>query len=606
MTIQKEFRETGQILKVNMGNIFLFETAYRLLTLPLLFQAVNALVRLSLRWSGYSYVTVNNLKAYLMKPGTVLAILAIAFAVMVQLMIEIGGLMTAFEAAGYSRKVNVLTMALGGLDRTVQEIRRKNWKLFLVLSIHYLLTNAFLCYRLLCRIKPLKFILPGLLHESWGRLLIVVFAMCCILVSIPTAFMAFGCMLEQKGFRDSLERSRELLKGRRVQNCAVLVACNAAVIAVWGLLYLFGILLVAVFAVWFIDRRMELAVLLAARDKIEYAIIFLGSIASMVVNYGALTVLYVRYSKRLSGQPSGGFVLREGAGKRSMLNRRNVLGLLAVVTAVSMAAVYDVSVNGAALAEDLFSEIQITAHRGASRMAPENTLPALQSAMDEMADYAEIDVQETRDGHLVLFHDSTLKRIMKTNRTVKSMSLKELQTLDAGKWFSEEFEGTKIPTLEEAMDLCKGKMKLNIEIKYMGAASEIPEKTAELIEELGWQEQCVVTSTSYEYLRRVKAVNPDIYTGYIVSAAYGSYYTDEAMDFISILSSSASLRLIDAAHEAGKEVHVWTVNSKSELERMKLSGVDNIITDYPLLAREVFYSEKNTEGLLARLQALLK
>lgn len=606
MTIRKEVRDTGQILKVNMANILLFELAYRLLTLPLLFQAVNELVKLSLRWSGYSYVTVSNLKSFLLKPGTVFAVLAIAFSVMIQLVIEVGGLMTAFEAAACSRKVNVLAMLLGGLERTVQEIRKRNWKLFAVLSIHYLLTNAFLCYRLLCRIKPLKFILPGLLHESWGRLLLIGFVGFCILLSIPTAFLAFGCMMEQKGFRGGLMRSRELLKGRWLKNCTVLVACNVSVVAAWILMYLFSILLVAVFAVWFIDRRMELAVLLAARDQIEYVIIFLGSIASMVVNYGALTVLYVRYSQEQSGGKAKEIFLRLGAPRRSMLNRRNVLGLLAVVTAVSMAAVFDVSVNGAALAEDLLSEIQITAHRGASRTAPENTLPALQSAMDELADYAEIDVQETKDGVLVLFHDSTLRRIAGTNSTVKSMTLQELQKLDAGKWFSKEFEGTVIPTLEEAMELCKGKLKLNIEIKYMGTASQIAEKTAKLIEERGWQEQCVVTSTSYEYLRRVKAVTPDIYTGYIVSAAYGSYYTDEAIDFISILSSSAGPKLINAAHEAGKEVHVWTVNSKSELERMKIAGVDNVITDQPLMAREVLYSEKNTESLLARLQALLK
>lgn len=156
------------------------------------------------------------------------------------------------------------------------------------------------------------------------------------------------------------------------------------------------------------------------------------------------------------------------------------------------------------------------------------------------------------------------------------------------------------------MELCKGRLKLNIEIKYMGAGSQIAEKTARLIEEHEWLEQCVVTSTSYEYLKRVKAVNQDIYTGYIVSAAYGSYYADENMDFISILSSSAGPRLIEKAHEAGKEVHVWTVNSKSELERMKIAGADNIITDHPLKAREVLYSEKNAENLLARLQALLK
>ena len=140
----------------------------------------------------------------------------------------------------------------------------------------------------------------------------------------------------------------------------------------------------------------------------------------------------------------------------------------------------------------------------------------------------------------------------------------------------------------------------------MGASSSLPEKVAECIERMGWTEQCVVTSTSYSYLKRVKKAVPDIYTGYIVSAAYGSYYKDESIDFISMLSSSVNQKLIDEAHESGKAVHVWTVNRKSEMERMKILGADNVITDNPLMAREVLFGEKNTEHLLARIREMLK
>jgi len=108
------------------------------------------------------------------------------------------------------------------------------------------------------------------------------------------------------------------------------------------------------------------------------------------------------------------------------------------------------------------------------------------------------------------------------------------------------------------------------------------------------------------FLKRVKAADSDIYTGYILSAAYGSYYEDDAIDFISLLSSSANRKLVERVHACGKEVHVWTVNKKSELERMKMIGVDNIITDRPILAREVILGEENAENLLARLRALLR
>lgn len=605
MKIRREFEDTKQILSINNGNIFLFELAFRLLTLPLLLQITGALVRLSLKAAGYSYVTVSNLQAFLLKPVTIPVVLLIAAVIMTGLMIEAGSLTTAFQAAAYSRKMNVYSVFLGGLAKTAHEIRRKNWKLFLIIAVHYILTNIFFIYRLLCHLKPLKFILPGLMGENWGRILIVFFLAACILLSIPTAFICFGCLVEQRTFRDSLERSKELLRGRYVRTSFILTACNLAVVVTGILMYLFSVVIVAVFAVRFMDRRVELALLLAARDKIELAIIFIASIVSVVVNYGALTVLYFQYDRKDRKKNRWDFDI-DRHGRERWLNRRNVLGLLAVVTAVSMATAFDVSRNGSFLDEDLLYEVQITAHRGSSRTAPENTIPALQAAVDELADYAEIDVQETKDGVMVLFHDGTLKRMAGIDRTVKSMTWEELKDIDVGTGFSIQYAGTTIPTLEEVLEFARGRLKLNIEIKYMGASSGLPEKVAELIEQAGWTEQCVVTSTSYSYLKRVKEAAPDIYTGYIVSAAYGNYYRDEAIDFISMLSSSVNQKLIDDAHESGKEVHVWTVNRRSEMERMKILGADNVITDNPLMAREVLYGEKATENLLARIREMLK
>ena len=108
------------------------------------------------------------------------------------------------------------------------------------------------------------------------------------------------------------------------------------------------------------------------------------------------------------------------------------------------------------------------------------------------------------------------------------------------------------------------------------------------------------------YLKRVKEFNPDLRTGYILAAAYGKYYESDDFDFISIRSSFVNRRLVEAVHEDGKAVHVWTVNSKTEIEQMKLLGVDNIITDYPVRAREILYREETTETLMEYLKMMLR
>ena len=256
--------------------------------------------------------------------------------------------------------------------------------------------------------------------------------------------------------------------------------------------------------------------------------------------------------------------------------------------------------NGSAITADMLSMIQITAHRGSSGKAPENTMAAMAKALDDLADYVEIDVQETKDGVVVLGHDDSLKRVSGINRPISFYTFEELQKIDVGTWFSADFQGERIPSLEETMEFCKGR------IKDLGSGSRLPDKVAELIDKHQMREQCVVTSVRFSYLARIKELDPEIRTGYIISAAYGDYYSSDDIDFISLRSSFVSERLVEAAHAKGKAVHAWTVNSKSEMERMKMLGVDNIITDYPVIAREILYREAATESLLEYLRLVLK
>lgn len=501
MKIRRRMGETKQIVQVNGGNILLFELAFRLLTLPLLLQAVAALFRLSVRASGYSYVTVSNLVSYLLRPVTIAILVLMAAILLVGVSIEAAGLLAAYQAAALSRKMSAFSMFAAGIRLTVSEIRKRNLRLFLVLAVHGLVLHSFLIYRMLCHVKAVKFILPALLAENWGRLLLVGVIVGAVVISLPTIFICFGCMLEQRSFRGGFLRSRELLRGNRVQVVGTLVLCNLAVTAVTVVLYLIAVVIVAVFAVWFADRRLELILVLEARDRIEMVLMPLMSIALMSVNYGALTVLYVQLDRKRQNKERWKFEAGEHAGL-PWLSRRNRMTALALLTALSAGAMYDAFYRGNVLAADQLREVQLTAHRGAS--------------------------------------------------------------------------------------------------------SDLPEKVVDCIRENDFVEQCVVTSTSLSYLKRVKAADSDIYTGYILSAAYGSYYEDDAIDFISLLSSSANRKLVERVHACGKEVHVWTVNKKSELERMKMIGVDNIITDRPILAREVILGEENAENLLARLRALLR
>ena len=102
---------------------------------------------------------------------------------------------------------------------------------------------------------------------------------------------------------------------------------------------------------------------------------------------------------------------------------------------------------------------------------------------------------------------------------------------------SSEFAGTKIPTLQEVMDLCKGRIRLNIEIKPSDATPDLEAETARLIVENGWIDDCVVTSLSYDSLVKVKETAPQIKCGYIMAVGVGNYYDLPAADFFSVEST---------------------------------------------------------------------
>src|SRR3712207_3201709 len=128
----------------------------------------------------------------------------------------------------------------------------------------------------------------------------------------------------------------------------------------------------------------------------------------------------------------------------------------------------------------------------------------------------------SKDGKLVLTHDSNFKRIANIDKNVYDATLKEIKTYDVGSNFSPVFKGEKIPTLEEAIKLSKNKIKLNIEIKLNGHEKNLVTSVVNLIEKESFIDQCVVTSLDYDVLKEVRKLNPNIKIGYIMFVALGN------------------------------------------------------------------------------------
>ena len=601
--MKKQIKEIYQMIRGNLRSLLLFEFFFRFIAGTLLVQVGTRGLKFCLDRAGYSYLTLTNAWKLFLHPWTMLFVLVMAVLALFLNMIEIGGLVTAFSGAAYFCYPTLWEILSGAFEKVRDELRHKNYRLFGMGMISTFTVNLFYLYRIFSRIKPVNFVIKELLDQPLAVSVLLLVFLLFLALLFPAFFVFHGCMIGQKSYWDSRFESMELLKGRWAQIIGMAALLEVWLIILFLAVYYLSVFLMAVVTVLFVKEDLGLAFLMETTDRAEWFLVILASIFASMVCWAFATREYYQVMSRRKGRMEGWEFAT--AGRNVRFSKKTGLALLGLFLAMSGFFLFDAAYNGNFISKSVAVQTRITAHRGSSSGAPENTMAALEKAVEEMADRAEIDVQETADGVIVLCHDTSLKRVAGVNKKVSDLTLEQIKKLDVGSWFSSEYQGEQIPTLEEVMEYAKGKIDLNIEIKNLGNSSGLPEKVIELVEKHEMQEQCVITSTNRFYLKRVKAVNPEIRTGYIISAAYGNFYSDEFIDLISIRSSFVTERMIESAHEAGKAVHAWTVNGKVEMERLKQLGVDDMITDRPVLAREILYGEEAKADLLEYLRLVL-
>ncbi len=226
-------------------------------------------------------------------------------------------------------------------------------------------------------------------------------------------------------------------------------------------------------------------------------------------------------------------------------------------------------------------------HRGASGLAPENTMAAFSQAIDSNLDMVELDIQLTKDEELVVFHDDDLSRIAGVNKQVDELNLKELKELDIGSWFEDRYSSERISTLQEVIKLVKDDLRINIEIKMIRSNySLLINKLLEVLREEDFSQQIIISSFNHQLLKQLKAVNPKLKTAILLAALPVNPFRLVEWanaDGIHPHYGMVSERFLLKAKENNLFINAWTVNSKDEMKRLKSLGVDGIMTDHPRL-----------------------
>ncbi|WP_370598947.1 glycerophosphodiester phosphodiesterase [Plesiomonas shigelloides] len=291
-----------------------------------------------------------------------------------------------------------------------------------------------------------------------------------------------------------------------------------------------------------------------------------------------IQLLYRDFGEKPAGLERLG---REAVKQASDLSVRTLGGVLTGAFVVMLGlGIYALS------GEPQRDEILITAHRAGAARGPENTVAALRQAIAEKADYAEIDVQTAADGELVVMHDADLMRIAGDPARVADLSHQEIQQRDAGAWHSEAFRGEPVPTLRQMLDEARGRIGLNIELKYNRPDPTLAAAVVAMLQKEGMTQQVVITSLEAKAIEEVRKLDPSIRTGLIVTQSIGDPIKADTQ-FLAVNQSVANEKFIARAHKGGKQVHVWTVNNPRQMIRMLALGADVLITDYPQEAADI-------------------
>ncbi len=230
-------------------------------------------------------------------------------------------------------------------------------------------------------------------------------------------------------------------------------------------------------------------------------------------------------------------------------------------------------------------DILIIGHKGASAIAPENTLMAFKKAIELKADMVEFDIHKTKDGEIVIIHDLDTLSTTGVQGLIKEMTLEEIKKLDAGK-------GEKIPTLLELVKVAKEKVGLQIEIKSSG----LLEKLIKLLKGENLVNTSIVSCFAFGELVKLKNLEPNIKLGLLLSEDLVRVRqikrkilkaVDNEFYAIHPHYNRVDKEIVDFAHDNDLKVNVWTVNDKDVMERLIEIGVDGIITDDISMANEL-------------------
>jgi glycerophosphoryl diester phosphodiesterase len=578
-------RAVTQSVKSSWKALVLTDILVKAIAFVLLTPLVSLVFRGFLAVSGRTVLADIDIANFLLHPIGWATLIVVGGASVGLLAIEQSALMTISLAATYQKRLGVLatTRFIAGKTSKILQIATRMVARALILAAPFLAIGGGIYLSLLTdhdinyylSEKPPRFWIAVALIGADLAILVFLLVRCVISWAVAMQLHLF----ENVPPKQCLATSRERVLGNR--------KTLAKWIVVWGIANaVVGSVasgLVVAVGQWFVPRAVSslwqlvltLGVILLLWSAVNVVTNLLATI-SFAVMQGHV---YDRFGRITAFQLPD--IEEAQDGWSLQWTRGRVLSglVIAVVVAglVGITAIHSVRLD---------DDVEITAHRGASGRAPENTMASILAAIEDQTDWVEIDVQETKDGVVIVAHDSDLKKVSGNGIKIWEATADELRSIDIGSYFGPKFKDQRVPTLADVLKACKGKVGVNIELKYYGHNQDLEQRVIDLVEKHEMVNNVVIMSLEADGIRKVKRLRPEWTVGLLTAVAVGDLTRADA-DFLAVSSKLATRSFIRSAHQKGKDVSVWTVNDTVAMSTMIGRGADNLITDHPDLARRV-------------------
>ena len=602
--IYRSLHDAARSLLSPKGRVFLlFLLFYKVLTNLLLVPALQLIWALTLRFAPIRYLNNKTASRIFASPTLIGCIAVLAVLAAFWSLYEAATMLQLLTRIRNGEPLRARAVFRDAFCSLVRVFLPQNLPLLLYGAALIPLTNFFLAVNHLTQFAVPEY-LWGLLKARAANLALAVLCVLALLLDGLVVLPKF--LLERKSFGCAFVESLRILRSRTGQLLALALRWMLTAAVRTGLMLLGGAALFycVILGVGFASTA---ALLALSRAALLIGLPFLCLLMDCAMTAAQSTLTEVLYET--TRQPDAILPTVSGAFPAPHREQTVLAGMMACAALVTcgVAAVYLLFPQTQPLQSVLgLADPVITYHRGYSSRAPENTMAAFEAALEDGSPRIELDVQMTADGVAVVTHDTSLRRCTGCNANIYDLPYAQVQQLDAGRWFHRQFTGTYIPTLEEVLALCKGKAELNIEIKPSTFTPTLESETVRLIHAYDYGADCVVTPQSYETLCKVKELDPELTTGYILALGVGTYYDLPAADFFSVESTFITAGMVQQIHLRGKTISAWTVNRQQDAEKLLQLGVDDLITDKPEIIAPLLARDKALDNRLLWLRDQLQ